>query len=27
VMGQAAESVPDGAVWLQTSMVGRGVRA
>ena len=22
VMGQAAESVPDGAVWLQTSMVG-----
>src|SRR3954469_12793556 len=23
VMGQAAESVPDGAVWLQTSMVGR----
>jgi 3-hydroxyisobutyrate dehydrogenase len=25
VMGQAAESVPDGAVWLQTSMVGRGV--
>src|SRR2546429_1514809 len=25
VMGQAAESVPDGAVWLQTSMVGKGV--
>ncbi len=25
VMGQAAESVPDGAVWLQTSMVGRDV--
>src|ERR1700757_2944653 len=25
VMGQAAESVSDGAVWLQTSMVGRGV--
>jgi 3-hydroxyisobutyrate dehydrogenase len=25
VMGQAAESVPDGAVWLQTSMVGTGV--
>ena len=25
VMGQAAESVPDGAVWLQTSMVGNGV--
>jgi 3-hydroxyisobutyrate dehydrogenase len=24
VMGQAAESVPDGAVWLQTSMVGKG---
>ena len=23
VMGQAAESVPDGAVWLQTSMVGK----
>jgi 3-hydroxyisobutyrate dehydrogenase len=23
VMGQAAESVPDGAVWLQTGMVGR----
>src|SRR3954452_8365153 len=22
VMGQAAESVPDGAVWLQTGMVG-----
>jgi len=27
VMGQAAESVPDGAVWLQTSMVGRGVES
>jgi 3-hydroxyisobutyrate dehydrogenase len=26
VMGQAAELVPDGAVWLQTSMVGRGVQ-
>src|ERR1700729_3272233 len=26
VMGQAAESVADGAVWLQTSMVGRGVK-
>jgi 3-hydroxyisobutyrate dehydrogenase len=25
VMGQAAESVPDGAVWVQTSMVGTGV--
>ena len=25
VMQQAAESVPDGAVWLQTSMVGKGV--
>ena len=25
VMGQAAESVPDGAVWLQTSMVGDDV--
>src|SRR3954454_16173994 len=25
VMRQAAESVPDGAVWLQTSMVGRDV--
>src|SRR2546423_10388739 len=25
VMGQAAESVPDGAVWLQTSLVGRDV--
>ena len=25
VMGQAAQSVPDGAVWLQTSMVGRDV--
>jgi 3-hydroxyisobutyrate dehydrogenase len=25
VMGQAAESVPDGALWLQTSMVGRDV--
>lgn len=25
VMGQAAESVPDGAVWLQTSMVGTDV--
>src|SRR3954452_15569122 len=24
-MGQAAESVPDSAVWLQTSMVGRDV--
>src|SRR3979411_1393814 len=24
VMGQAAESVPGGAVWLQTSMVGKG---
>ena len=24
VMGQAAESVPDRAAWLQTSMVGRG---
>src|SRR3954464_11810565 len=23
VMGQAAESVPDGAVWLQTSMIGK----
>src|SRR2546421_8960053 len=23
VMGQAAESVPDGALWLQTSMVGK----
>jgi 3-hydroxyisobutyrate dehydrogenase len=23
VMGQATESVPDGAVWLQTGMVGR----
>jgi len=23
VMGQAADSVPDGAVWLQTSMVGK----
>src|SRR5436190_7870854 len=23
VMRQAAESVPDGAVWLQTSMVGK----
>jgi 3-hydroxyisobutyrate dehydrogenase len=27
VMGQAAESVPDGAVWLQTSMIGKGVNA
>jgi len=27
VMGQAAESVPDGAVWLQTSMVGKGVES
>jgi len=27
VMGQAAESVPGGAVWLQTSMVGRGVES
>ena len=26
VMGQAAESVPDGAVWLQTGMVGRDVQ-
>ena len=26
VMGQAAESVPDGAVWLQTGMVGREVQ-
>src|SRR2546423_5174976 len=25
VMGQAAPSVPDGAVWLQTSMVGKDV--
>jgi 3-hydroxyisobutyrate dehydrogenase len=25
VMGQAAESVPDGAVWLQTSMIGKDV--
>jgi len=25
VMVQAAESVPDGAVWLQTSMIGAGV--
>jgi 3-hydroxyisobutyrate dehydrogenase len=25
VMGQAVESVPDGAVWLQTSMVGADV--
>ena len=25
VMGQAAEFVPDGAVWLQTSMVGKDV--
>jgi 3-hydroxyisobutyrate dehydrogenase len=25
VMGQAAESVPDAAVWLQTGMVGRDV--
>src|SRR6476660_782715 len=25
VMRQAAESVPDGAVWLQTSMVGKDV--
>ena len=25
VMGQAADSVPDGAVWLQTSMVGKDV--
>src|SRR3954467_12137239 len=25
VMGQAVESVPDGAVWLQTSMVGKDV--
>ena len=25
VMGQAAQSVPDGAIWLQTSMVGSGV--
>jgi 3-hydroxyisobutyrate dehydrogenase len=25
VMGQVAESVPDGAVWLQTSMVGKDV--
>src|SRR3954464_13904823 len=24
-MGQAVESVPDSAVWLQTSMVGRNV--
>ena len=27
VMGQAAESVPDGAVWLQTSMVGTDVES
>ena len=26
VMGQAAESVPDGAVWLQTGMVGGEVQ-
>src|SRR6478609_10189672 len=26
VMRQAAESVPDGAVWLQTSMVGKDVQ-
>src|ERR1700729_2688368 len=26
VMGQAAESVAKGAVWLQTSMVGRGAK-
>jgi 3-hydroxyisobutyrate dehydrogenase len=26
VMRQAAPSVPDGAVWLQTSMVGGGVK-
>jgi 3-hydroxyisobutyrate dehydrogenase len=25
VMGQAAQSVPDGAVWLETSMVGKHV--
>ncbi|HEX4720296.1 MAG TPA: NAD(P)-binding domain-containing protein [Thermoleophilaceae bacterium] len=25
VMGQAGESVPDGAIWLQTSMVGKDV--
>jgi 3-hydroxyisobutyrate dehydrogenase len=25
VMGQAGESVPDGAVWLETSMVGKDV--
>jgi 3-hydroxyisobutyrate dehydrogenase len=25
VMGQAADSVPDGAVWLQTAMVGKDV--
>ena len=25
VMGQVAESVPDGAVWLQTSMIGKDV--
>jgi 3-hydroxyisobutyrate dehydrogenase len=25
VIGQAAGSVPDGAVWLQTSMVGKDV--
>src|ERR1700759_4924777 len=25
VMGQAAESVPDGAAWLQTSMIGKDV--
>jgi 3-hydroxyisobutyrate dehydrogenase len=27
VMGRAAESVPDGAVWLQTSMVGKDVES
>jgi 3-hydroxyisobutyrate dehydrogenase len=27
VMGQAAESVPDGAVWLETSMVGKHVES
>src|SRR5258705_13188886 len=26
VMGHAAESVPDGAVWLQTGMVGKNMK-
>ena len=26
VMGQAAESMPEGAVWLQTSMVGKNAK-